>query len=323
MKEPRPRIRLAHHGGGVCVAETTVGSAWRREPCACWTGQAAMPWFGRRSLTLLSSALSVCGLALLGVAVSTDYWLFSEETFAPLANRSVWLHVAVHSGLWRVCSLEGEEQGRCSRIGYFSPSKTHFTSDSTASVLRLIRSATPFPLASLLLMLVGFVLSSVGHVQPQRTALAFVSGICFILSGLALVVGLVLYISSVNDEVVNMSSENATSFTYRYGWSFTFAAISFFFTEGAGVVSVYLFMKRYGLPDEFQPQRSTYRARLSNCSDFSGQFLHPDVASPSGAISWGVDRRTSDQSSDNSVVCLYTLPWSAALNSSPGSKRSA
>ena len=97
---------------------TTVGSAGCRVPCAvcvldkvpcaCWTGQAAMPWFGRRSLTLLSSALSVCGLALLGVAVSTDYWLFSEETFAPLANRSVWLHVAVHSGLWRVCSLEGK-----------------------------------------------------------------------------------------------------------------------------------------------------------------------------------------------------------------------
>ncbi|CAM9185634.1 unnamed protein product [Lampetra fluviatilis] len=138
---------------------------------------------------------------------------------------------------------------------------------------RLMRSATPFPLAALLLMLLGFVINNLGHVRPQRTALAFVSGIFFILAGLALVVGLVLYISSVNDEVTNRSSENSTSFTYSYGWSFHFAVLSFFLTEGAGVVSVYLFMKRYRTEEEFRPHASLYRTRLSNCSDYSAQFL--------------------------------------------------
>lgn len=130
----------------------------------------------------------------------------------------------------------------------------------------MIRSATPFPLVSLFFMFIGFVLSNIGHVRPHRTILAFVSGIFFILSGtpivlliscllmfcfclfvflflsnpdlfflcvsgLALVVGLVLYISSINDEMLNRTKSSEAYFTYKYGWSFAFAAISFLLTE--------------------------------------------------------------------------------------------
>lgn len=128
----------------------------------------------------------------------------------------------------------------------------------------MIRSATPFPLVSLFFMFVGFVLNNIGHVRPHRTILAFVSGIFFILSGtpatisslmsplcpqcdplffalkwillihitgLALVVGLVLYISSINDEMLNRVKSSEAYFTYKYGWSFAFAAISFLLTE--------------------------------------------------------------------------------------------
>lgn len=117
----------------------------------------------------------------------------------------------------------------------------------------MIRSATPFPLVSLFFMFIGFVLNNIGHVRPHRTILAFVSGIFFILSGtpasvppiiclcslltslclsgLALVVGLVLYISSINDEVLNRTKNSEAYFTYKYGWSFAFAAFSFLLTE--------------------------------------------------------------------------------------------
>lgn len=118
----------------------------------------------------------------------------------------------------------------------------------------MIRSATPFPLVSLVFMFIGFVLNNIGHVRPHRTILAFVSGIFFILSGtpasislitclcpllfrclclsgLALVVGLVLYISSINDEVLNRTKNSEAYFTYKYGWSFAFAAFSFLLTE--------------------------------------------------------------------------------------------
>lgn len=49
--------------------------------------------------------------------------------------------------------------------------------------------------------------------------------------GLSLVVGLVLYISSINDEMLNRTKDTETYFNYKYGWSFAFAAISFLLTE--------------------------------------------------------------------------------------------
>lgn len=46
-----------------------------------------------------------------------------------------------------------------------------------------------------------------------------------------MVVGLVLYISSINDEVMNRPREAEQFFHYRYGWSFAFAASSFLLKE--------------------------------------------------------------------------------------------
>lgn len=51
------------------------------------------------------------------------------------------------------------------------------------------------------------------------------------LAGLSLVVGLVLYISSINDEVMNRPREPEQFFHYHYGWSFAFAASSFLLKE--------------------------------------------------------------------------------------------
>ncbi|KAK3520440.1 hypothetical protein QTP70_024186 [Hemibagrus guttatus] len=137
----------------------------------------------------------------------------------------------------------------------------------------MIRTATPFPLVSLFFMFIGFVLSNIGHIRPHHTVLAFASGIFFILSGLSLMVGLILYISSINDEMLNRSKSNDAYFGYKYGWSFAFAAISFLLTESAGVMSVYLFTKRYAAEELYRPHTSCYRPRLSNCSEHSTQFL--------------------------------------------------
>ncbi|XP_061736195.1 voltage-dependent calcium channel gamma-5 subunit-like isoform X1 [Nerophis ophidion] len=141
---------------------------------------------GRKALTLLSSVFAVCGLGLLGIAVSTDYWLYLEEGVILPLNQSTEIRMSLHSGLWRVCFLAGEEKGRCFTIEYVMPTKVQMTSESTVSVLKMIRSATPFPLVSLFFMFIGFVLSNIGHIRPHRTILAFVSGIFFILSGILL-----------------------------------------------------------------------------------------------------------------------------------------
>ncbi|XP_030264223.1 voltage-dependent calcium channel gamma-5 subunit isoform X1 [Sparus aurata] len=278
----------------------------------------------RKALTLLSSVFAISGLGLLGVAVSTDYWLYLEEGIIMPLNQSTAIKTSLHSGLWRVCFLAGEETGRCFTIAYIMPMNVQLTSETTVNMLsnsphksfgvpqrrgftqgeshsKMIRSATPFPLVSLFFMFIGFVLNNIGHVRPHRTILAFVSGIFFILSGLALVVGLVLYISSINDEMLNRTKSSEAYFTYKYGWSFAFAAISFLLTESAGVMSVYLFMKRYSAEEIYQPRHpSFYRPRLSNCSDHSGQFLHPEA--------WSRGRSPSDISSEASLQMSASYP---------------
>ncbi|XP_056154780.1 voltage-dependent calcium channel gamma-7 subunit-like isoform X2 [Lampris incognitus] len=262
-----------------------------------------MSSFSTRALTLLSSVFGACGLLLVGVAVSTDYWLLMEEGIVLQQNQTTEVKMALHSGLWRVCFIAGSEKGRCVASEYFTEPEIEITTENTANILKMVRTATPFPMVSLLFVFTAFVISNIGHIRPQRTILAFVSGIFFILSGLSLVVGLVLYISSINDEVMNRPREPEQFFHYHYGWSFAFAASSFLLKEGAGVMSVYLFMKRYAEEELYRPHPALYRPRLSDCSDYSGQFLHPDSWPPPQR-----GRSGSDVSSDISIQLNQTPP---------------
>lgn len=68
---------------------------------------------GRKALTLLSSVFAVCGLGLLGIAVSTDYWLYLEEGVVLPQNQSTEIKMSLHSGLWRVCFLAGKGTRGC------------------------------------------------------------------------------------------------------------------------------------------------------------------------------------------------------------------
>ncbi|XP_021412927.1 voltage-dependent calcium channel gamma-5 subunit-like [Oncorhynchus mykiss] len=275
---------------------------------------------GRKVLTVLSSVFAVCALGLLGVAVSTDYWLYLEEGVILPLNQSTELRMSLHSGLWRVCFTAGDEKDRCFTVQYVMPTNVQLTSESTVSVLKMIRSATPFPLVSLFFLFIGFVLSNVGHIRPHRTILAFISGIFFILSGLSLVVGLVLYISSINDEMLNRTKTNEAYFSYQYGWSFAFAAISFLLTETAGVMSVYLFMKRYTAEEMYRPHPGLYGPRHSNCSDYSGQFLHPDTWNQRGRSPSSISSEASLQmnhSLHSNYPALLKCPEYDRMSSSP------
>ncbi|XP_008315544.1 voltage-dependent calcium channel gamma-5 subunit [Cynoglossus semilaevis] len=272
---------------------------------------------GRKALTLLSSVFAVCGLGLLGIAVSTDYWLYLEEGVILPLNQSIDIQMSLHYGLWRVCFLVGEEKGRCFTIEYLIPTNVQMTSESTVSVLKMIRSATPFPLVSLIFMFIGFVLNNIGHIRPHRTILAFVSGIFFILSGLSLVVGLVFYISNINDEVLNRTKTNEAYFSYKYGWSFAFAALSFLLTEMAGVMSVHLFMKRYTSEELYRPHQNFYQPRLSNCSNYSGQFLHPDALAGRGRSPSAISSENSFQMNSSNYPALLKCPEYEQMSSSP------
>ncbi|KAG7254327.1 hypothetical protein CRUP_014155 [Coryphaenoides rupestris] len=120
-------------------------------------------------------------------------------------------------------------------------------------------------------------------------------------AGLSLVVGLVLYISSINDEVMNRPRESEHFFHYRYGWSFTCAAASFLLKEAAGVMSVYLFMKRYAEEELYRPHPALYRPRLSDCSDYSRQYLHPDGWGPASSARGPRPRSASSEGSSSDI----------------------
>lgn len=78
--------------------------------------------------------------------------------------------------------------------------------------------------------------------------------------------------------------------------------------QGAGVMSVYLFMKRYTEEEMYRPHPALYRPRLSESSDYSGQFLQPDTWPPHQRA-----RSASELSSDVSIQLAQTQQPPAKL----------
>lgn len=70
----------------------------------------------------------------------------------------------------------------------------------------------------------------------------------FCFEGLAVAVGIILYISAINDEVGHRLSKKSDDkdamFTYNYGWSFYFAGLSFLFSMLTAVTLVSLYLQR-------------------------------------------------------------------------------
>ena len=68
---------------------------------------------------------------------------------------------------------------------------------------------------------------------------------------LALAIGVIFYISAVNDEVSHRkkpegkAEENGMIFYYKYGWAFFFAGASFILAMMAAVSNISLYLRRY------------------------------------------------------------------------------
>lgn len=74
---------------------------------------------------------------------------------------------------------------------------------------------------------------------------------CLFISGLTLAVGIIFYISAINDEVGHRTKgKEGKQFVYEYGWSFFFAGMAFMIAEGTAVVFVTQFMQRNATTDD-------------------------------------------------------------------------
>lgn len=76
-----------------------------------------MAWCDRGVQTLLATVGAFAAFSLMTIAVGTDYWLYSRAYICNATNASTDENQSqpkskkgdlTHSGLWRICCIEGE-----------------------------------------------------------------------------------------------------------------------------------------------------------------------------------------------------------------------
>ncbi|XP_067672382.1 voltage-dependent calcium channel gamma-5 subunit-like [Haliotis asinina] len=201
------------------------------------------------SLTFVFGAITVGSLCL---SVSTDCWLVTREHIKPfdeegniIKNASkFWLET--WSGLWKYCvKNEYVEAAVCSPISYQVGNEGRENeAETTMTIIGAMRGSVPLPVTALILALIAAILNVMGSIHADVKTL--VCAVFYVLAGLALAVGIILYISAINDEVGYRASskKEAGGFEYAYGWSFFCAGISFMSSEVAAVISVTLYLRR-------------------------------------------------------------------------------
>ncbi|XP_029641953.1 voltage-dependent calcium channel gamma-5 subunit-like isoform X2 [Octopus sinensis] len=208
-------------------------------------------------LTVLSFVAGAGALVTLALAVATDSWLYTVEVIDyEVENTTVVITVKIHSGLWRVCIVNeyapGEEKSFCANIDYYNQGYERVEKASTSmAITRAIRLSAPYPVVALLMIVIAAIISVIGNIRTDVKTL--IGAVIYVFSGLALSVGIILYISAVNDEVghrAKVAGEEEPKFSYFYGWSFFFAGVSFITSEMAAVFGISLYLLRSAHVDD-------------------------------------------------------------------------
>ncbi|GFO38335.1 voltage-dependent calcium channel gamma subunit [Plakobranchus ocellatus] len=110
--------------------------------------------------------------------------------------------------------------------------------------LAAARGAVALPVSALIFSIAAVIFTAVGNIRKDVKTL--IGGVLFVLAGLSLAVGMILYISAINDEVGYRSStsKHEDGFSYAYGWSFYTAGFGFLASELSAVVTITLFLRR-------------------------------------------------------------------------------
>ncbi|KAM8794777.1 voltage-dependent calcium channel gamma-8 subunit, partial [Eudromia elegans] len=209
-------------------------------------GGAGLP--GHPAPLLLTAAGAAAAFGLMTVAIGTDYWLYAR---ARLCNAS---DAAgddgerrerrepgglTHSGLWRICCLEGLKRGICVKINHF-PEDMEYDHDSAEYLLRVVRASSVFPILSAVLLLLGGCCVAASRLPPPRRSLLLGAGILFVAAGLSNIIGVIVYISAGAGDGAPRRDGDPRG-PYSYGWSFYFGGLSFLLAEAIGVLAVHLY----------------------------------------------------------------------------------
>uniref|UniRef100_A0A4X1VPU0 Voltage-dependent calcium channel gamma-8 subunit n=1 Tax=Sus scrofa TaxID=9823 RepID=A0A4X1VPU0_PIG len=193
------------------------------------------------------------------IAISTDYWLYTRAFICNTTNLTAGDDGPpprggsgssekkdpgglTHSGLWRICCLEGLKRGVCVKINHF-PEDTDYDHDSAEYLLRVVRASSIFPILSAILLLLGGVCVAASRVYKSKRNIILGAGILFVAAGLSNIIGVIVYISANAGEPGPKRDEEKKNH-YSYGWSFYFGGLSFILAEVIGVLAVNIYIER-------------------------------------------------------------------------------
>uniref|UniRef100_H0W649 Voltage-dependent calcium channel gamma-8 subunit n=1 Tax=Cavia porcellus TaxID=10141 RepID=H0W649_CAVPO len=160
---------------------------------------------------LLTTVGAFAAFGLMTIAISTDYWLYTRALLCNATNLTAGDDGAphrgpgaserrdpgglTHSGLWRICCLEGLKRGVCVKINHF-PEDTDYDHDSAEYLLRVVRASSIFPILSAILLLLGGVCVAASRVYKSKRNIILGAGILFVAAGLSNIIGVIVYISA-------------------------------------------------------------------------------------------------------------------------------
>uniref|UniRef100_A0A671KBV5 Calcium channel, voltage-dependent, gamma subunit 8b n=1 Tax=Sinocyclocheilus anshuiensis TaxID=1608454 RepID=A0A671KBV5_9TELE len=141
---------------------------------------------------LLTIVGAFASFGLMTVAIGTDYWLYSRALICnstgnnsqedPHNKEKKDPGALTHSGLWRICCLEGVKRGVCSQINHF-PEDADFDHDGAEYVLRVVRASNIFPILSAILLLMGGVCIAASRFYKRKRNIVLGAGILFVAAG--------------------------------------------------------------------------------------------------------------------------------------------
>ncbi|XP_062291965.1 voltage-dependent calcium channel gamma-4 subunit-like isoform X2 [Scomber scombrus] len=212
----------------------------------------ALVWCERGIQVLLTTMGAFAAFALMTVAIGTDYWLYARAFICnSTANSSQEESnnkdkkdpgALTHSGLWRICCLEGLKRGVCSQINHF-PDDADYDQDSAEYLLRVVRASSIFPILSAILLLLGGVCVASSSFYKSKRNIILGGGILFVAAGLSNIIGVIVYISAALSDISPKKDEDK-KWHYSYGWSFYFGGLSFILAEMVGVLAVNIYIEK-------------------------------------------------------------------------------
>ncbi|XP_041077785.1 voltage-dependent calcium channel gamma-4 subunit-like isoform X1 [Polyodon spathula] len=232
-----------------------------------------MAWCDRGVQILLTTVGAFAAFSLMTIAIGTDYWLYSRAHICNATNISTdetqpkkAKGDLTHSGLWRVCCIEGINKGSCYRINHF-PDDDDYDTDSSEYLLRIVRASSIFPILSTILLLLGGLCVGAGRIYSSKNNIILSAGILFVAAGLSNIIGIIVYISSNAGDPSDKKDQDKKN-QYNYGWSFYFGALSFIVAKTIGVLAVNIYIEK-NKEVRFQARREFIRTTCSSSSPYS------------------------------------------------------